>query len=179
MTPLGTLEPLSARHITVMNADVVAYSAMMERDAPTTILALIQNVRWISNAVERAGGILIDAVGDNLMARFPTETDALQCASLIQQSEALRNCGLPDHAHIRLRIGVHSGIAFEYRGRLYGEALNVASRLQNSAPAGGLAISSPVANHASQLLRSARYSEAVLELKNITVPVTALMVSIR
>lgn len=160
---------------TLLNADVVGYSAMMSRNELGTLYALLTNMRWLSRSVKAFGGRVIDSPGDNLLAEFGNEAAAVECALFVQQRVEERNSGIVPELQIRFRIGVHSGTLIELRQRLYGEAVNVSARLQSVADCGGVLVSSATAERlpcemSEAMLRNPRS----FQLKHIPLPVTAL-----
>lgn len=160
---------------TLLNADVVGYSAMMSRNELGTLHALLVNMHWLSRSVEAFGGRVIDSPGDNLLAEFDSEVSAVECALFVQRRGDERNRGLPSDLQIHFRIGVHSGSLIELQRRLYGETVNVSARLQAVAKCGGVLVSRATADRLP-----GRMSELKLEnpqdfmLKHIPRPVTAL-----
>jgi adenylate cyclase len=179
MRTTGAVHRPGPSHQAIMNADVVAYSAMIALDAPATIASLRHNLRWICSALEPFDGRLLDAVGDNFMAQFPDEQAAVLCSTLIQRCEPIRNHGVPEHARVRLRIGIHAGPVFACSGRAYGDVVNVAARLQSAAPSGGLMMSALVADRCYRQLRSFHCIESLPALKNIPFQLPAVTAVLR
>lgn len=175
--PSGGEHRLRKRRAVILNADVVGYSAMMAHDAQGTIAALLDNTRWLAQAVMAFGGRVVDAPGDNLMAEFTNEHQAVKCAMYVQWQEAGRNRHLPENQRIRFRIGIDAGEVYGLAGRVYGNAVNIAARLQSAAQTGGLLISEAVAERCSLpgLARTCDYQRR--HLKNIPVPVGTLALS--
>ncbi|MDD9972341.1 MAG: adenylate/guanylate cyclase domain-containing protein [Myxococcales bacterium] len=162
----------------LMNADVVGYSAMMARDATGTVEALLGSTRWLAGAVESFGGRVVDAPGDNLMAEFDREWAAIRCAMYVQWTEGWRNRHVPDHLRIRYRIGIEAGDVIDVHGRLYGNPVNVAARLQAQAEAGGVLVSAPVAERCRPQLRGVSGTYGVHQLKNIPEPCPTLALTV-
>jgi adenylate cyclase len=117
----------------ILNADVVGYSRMMAADDLAALDRLLASMRRMVGAVTRAGGRVVDATGDNLMAELPNETAALRCALEVQHALAERN--------------QDSGELLTRNGRLYGDVVNTAARLQAAAAPDGILISAAVAEH--------------------------------
>src|SRR5262245_20359930 len=93
----------------VLNADVVGYSRMMAVNDLATLELLLLEIRRMIDAVTRAGGRVVDATGDNLMAELPNESAALRCALEVQRALAERNQCRQDADQLHVRIGVHGG----------------------------------------------------------------------
>jgi adenylate cyclase len=132
---------------TVLSADVVGYTAMMAADTPATVTALVAHVREIEAIVRRFSGRVVDAPGDNVLVELAREEDALACA--IEVHRALAYMPLPRGVpRLQFRIGLHSGPALERKGRLYGDGVNVAARLQAAAEPDAIWMSEAVAERA-------------------------------
>jgi adenylate cyclase len=84
---------------------------------------------------------VVDAPGDNLLAEFPSAVDAVQCAVAIQAALATRNEALPARRRMQFRIGINLGDVIADGERIYGDGVNIAARVQDLAPAGGICIS--------------------------------------
>jgi adenylate cyclase len=142
------IDAVHRKHTTVMSADVVGYSAMMSADATATLGALLAHFRRIEAIVRLHGGRIVDAPGDNLLVEFPDEVRALRCAVQVQREIA----SAPRHAastpRMHFRIGLHSGDSLERHGRLYGDAVNIAARLQAAAEPDGILMSEAIAERA-------------------------------
>jgi adenylate cyclase len=128
----------------ILNADVVGYSRLMAGDEVGTVRTLTGHRDAIGSLVQQHGGRVVDSPGDNLLAEFPSATDAVQCAVAIQQAIADRNAGLPEPRRMELRIGIHLGDVIAEDERLYGDGVNIAARLQGLADPGGICISGAV-----------------------------------
>jgi adenylate cyclase len=131
---------------TVMSADVVGYTALMAGDARGTLSSLLTCFRRIESLVKQFGGRIVDAPGDNMLIEFPSEVGAVSCAIEVQRMlEALRQAASGSALH--MRIGLHSGEALARCGRLYGDPVNIAARLQTAADSDGIMFSETVAKY--------------------------------
>lgn len=127
-----------------MSADVVGYTAMMAADAHATLSNLFACFRRVEALVKQFGGRIVDAPGDNMLIEFPNEVGAVLCAVEVQRMlEALRRVFPGPTLH--MRIGLDSGHSLERCGRLYGDPVNIASRLQTAADSDGILLSEAVA----------------------------------
>lgn len=128
----------------ILNADVVGYSRLMTEDAVATVRTLTAHREAIGSLVRQHRGRVVDSPGDNLLAEFPSATDAVQCAVAIQEAVADRNGRLPESRRMKLRIGIHLGDVIAEDERLYGDGVNIAARLEGLADPGGICISGAV-----------------------------------
>ena len=117
---------LDRRLTTIVAMDVVGYSSLMERDEVGT-LDLVKGIRAtvVDPAVVRHTGRIFKLMGDGILAEFSSVVEALQCAMEIQHGCAAES------KDIRLRIGIHVGdIVFEAE-EIYGDGVNLASRVES------------------------------------------------
>jgi adenylate cyclase len=126
---------------TILSADVVGYSRLMEDDEEATIQTLNAYRNSMSFLIEQHRGRVVDMTGDNLMAEFSSVVDAVKCAVEIQKEISERNADLPENRRMLFRIGVNLGDIVEEDDRIYGDGVNVAARLEGMAEGGGICIS--------------------------------------
>ena len=131
----------------ILYADVAGFVRLMEGDEDLTVrhLKSAQAEVW-RPAIESAGGTLVDSVGDSLLAEFDSALAAVATAIDIQERMARFNEMLDEQRRLMLRIGVHLGevIADEESGRIFGDGVNLAARIQGLAEPGGIAVSRAV-----------------------------------
>ena len=125
----------------ILSADVKGYSRMMGEDEAATIYTLKLYKEAMTEVIERYRGRVVDAPGDNLLAEFASVVDAVQCAVEIQHELAERNKELPENRKMVYRIGVNIGDVVQENGRIYGDGVNIAARIEGMADGGGICIS--------------------------------------
>jgi adenylate cyclase len=128
----------------ILSADVVGYSRLMADDEAATIRTLSGYREAIAMLVRQHRGRVVDFPGDNILTEFPTALDAVRCALEIQGVLRARNANLPAERRMEFRIGVHMGDIAVEGGRVYGDGVNIAARLEALAEAGGVCISATV-----------------------------------
>src|SRR5215204_4342992 len=121
----------------IMFTDIVGYTALMGADEEKAFDLLGRNREIQKPLITRYNGTWIKELGDGVLASFNTASDAVTCAISIQQS-CLKIPGLS------LRIGIHLGEVLFEDGDVFGDGVNIASRLQAIAPIGGIWISEAV-----------------------------------
>jgi adenylate cyclase len=141
--PLGMERRLAA----ILSADVQGYSRLMRADETATIRTLTAYRGLMASLIQQYRGRVVDDPGDNLLAEFPSVVEAVQCAVTIQRTLAARNAVLPRHRQMVFRMGLHVGDVVVDQERIYGEAVNLAARLEGVAEGGGLCISGTVYDH--------------------------------
>ena len=87
----------------------------------------------IRNLVGDYGGTVVNVAGDGVVALFPGANQALHFAVEMQRELAARNATLPPDRRVEFRIGIELGQVVVDRGRLYGDAVNIAARVQEAA----------------------------------------------
>lgn len=132
----------------ILSADVKSYSRLMANDEQATIRTLNEYREVISTDIRDHRGRVVDITGDNLLAEFGSVVDAVTCAVEIQKELAARNADLPSNRKMEFRIGINSGDVVEEEGRLYGDGVNIAARIEALADGGGICISGTVYDHA-------------------------------
>jgi class 3 adenylate cyclase len=121
----------------IMFTDIVGYTALMGNDEQKAFELLRRNREIHKSAIEEFGGQWIKELGDGVMASFPLVTNAVYAALRIQ--EACNQANL-----FKLRIGIHQGEVLFESGDVFGDAVNIASRIQPLAPPGGIYVSESI-----------------------------------
>ena len=165
---------MQRRRSTLLSADVVGYSRMMEAAEHRTLQALLEVITGIEREITRFGGRLVDAPGDNVLAEFPSESPALKCALAIQRSLARRNLRVAELDRLHLRIGLHSGELLATGGKLYGKTVNIASRLQQAAQPASVFLSEAVAERLDSKLACQLLELGSFRYKNLSDSVATL-----
>lgn len=133
-----TEERVEARLVALVNGDVVGFSRLTAEDPDATLEALAERRRRVGELVADHRGRLADFTGDNFLAEFPSATDALRCAVAIQRAGAVEQARVPEDRRIRFRLGVHLGEVRAQEGRIVGDGVNAAARLEAIADPGGI-----------------------------------------
>ncbi len=155
----------------ILAADVVEYSRLMGADEPGTLAALKIRRAVFDELVNEFDGREFGSVGDSLMAEFPSAVNAVLCALAIQQRTEEENASLPAARRMHLRIGVNLGDVIEENGTAFGDAVNVAARLQSLAKPGGLLISRSVYDQVHLKVQARFIDAGTRQVKNIEEPV--------
>jgi adenylate cyclase len=136
-----TAHELKRKLTTILCADVVGYSRLMQNDETATVKTLESYKTVIYELVAQHRGRVVDSPGDNLLADFASVVDAVQCAVAIQKELRAHNTQLPENRKMKFRIGVNLGDVIEEQSRIYGDGVNIAARLESLADPGGICIS--------------------------------------
>lgn len=155
----------------ILAADIVDYSRLMSADEAGTLAALNARRAIFDAQVAEFGGRVFGSVGDSLMAEFPSAVNAVSAALTIQSRVEAENSVLPSGRRMALRAGINLGDVIHEQGGVFGDAVNVAARLQALANPGGVMISGAVYDQVRGKLQ-ARYVDAgQRQVKNIREPV--------
>ena len=132
------------RHVCVLSLDVVGYSRMMARDDMMAVAALRAARSVIRDEAKRSSGRIFGTAGDSFMLESQTRLRRWGCAVCVQNSVSSHNGGLPELEQIWLRAGVAGGSAIDDDGNLFGDAVNIAARLQEACTSGGVLVAGDV-----------------------------------
>jgi len=156
------------RMAAIMAADVVGYTALMAADEAGTYEQLKDlRVTIAEPEISNRNGRIFKLMGDGLLAEFESAVDAVDCAVVIQQGLLERNASSPDRPPIQLRIGIDVGDVIAEGDDLYGEAVNLASRIEQAASPGGIFLSKATFDHVKSKLPFAITDLGSRKLKNI------------
>ena len=155
----------------ILSADIAGYSRLMGEDEPATVHDLKGHQAAILPLVSGHGGRIMDTAGDGILAVFRSVIGAIQCAIEIQTVMAVRNQDTPENRRMRFRIGINLGDVIHDEIRIYGDGINVASRLEALAAPGGVLVSQAVYDQVRDRLDLAFEDLGERELKNIARPV--------
>lgn len=173
-----TKESYKRKLTAILSADVVAYSSLMDDNEAETIRTLKNNCSAITTLIGHNRGRVVDIVGDNLLAEFHSLVDAVNCGTEIQKELAQRNKELPNNRKMEFRIGINVGDVVEEHGRIYGDGVNIAARIQELADAGGICISGGVYDQIENKLDLAYSFLGEHKVKNITRPIRVYVVKL-
>src|SRR6266568_1463802 len=154
----------------IMFTDMVGYSALAQRDDKLALELLEEHRRLLREMFPRFNGTEIKTIGDAFLIEFNSALEAAQCAIEIQRTLAKRNHDVLADRRIELRIGIHIGDVVHRGGDVYGDGVNIASRIEALASAGGICVSMDVERQIRNALEARFEKLASTELKNISVP---------
>lgn len=140
----GQTEAVRRQLKAILSADVKDYSRLMAENEMQTIEALKVRRDLIASQVRRHSGRVVDSPGDNLLAEFGSVVRAVECAVEIQRELDGMNRPIPSENRMAYRIGINQGDVVIDQGKLYGDGVNIAARIEKLADPGGIAISGTV-----------------------------------
>jgi adenylate cyclase len=155
----------------ILSADVEGYSRLMDDDEEATVRTLTAYRNAITDLVQQFRGRIVDTPGDNILAEFTSIVDAVNCAVEIQRELAERNAELEYKRKMEFRIGVNLGDVIEEEGRIYGDGVNIAARVEAMAEAGGICITGRAYDQVANKLGLGYEHLGEHKVKNISTPI--------
>lgn len=154
----------------IMFTDMVGYSALSQRDDKLAQELLEEHRRLLREIFPRFHGTEIKTIGDAFLVEFGSALEAAQCAIEIQRTLAKRNHDVTSERRIELKIGIHIGDVMHRDGDVYGDGVNIASRIEQLAGAGGICVSMDVERQIRNALEARFEKFGTADLKNIKLP---------
>ena len=154
----------------IMFTDMVGYSALAQHDDRLALELLEEHRRLLREIFPRFNGTEIKTIGDAFLVEFASALEAAQCAIEIQRTLAKRNHDVTSDRRIKLKIGIHIGDVIHRDGDVYGDGVNIASRIEQLAGAGGICVSTDVERQIRNALEARFEKFGSADLKNIKLP---------
>jgi adenylate cyclase len=161
---------------TIFASDVVGYSKMMGNNEEKTLEILGERREVIDSAIADYNGIIFGSAGDSVIAEFGSPVKAAECAVQIQGKMKTINENVPKDQQMIFRIGINIGDVMVSKDNLFGDAVNVAARLESAAQPSGICVSKTVFDLINQKIRVSFEDAGKLDLKNIVEPIQAYFV---
>jgi len=165
-------EPMPRRLAAIVAGDIFGYSRLMQIDEEGTHNRVKRIEReLIEPSIKEHHGKLVKTTGDGFIAIFDSPVEAVRCSIVIQQNLVGRNASLPKHHWIEYRIGVNLGDVIIETDDVYGDGVNIATRLEGIANPGQVYISGGIYEQIKHKLVCGYEALGDRKVKNITDPV--------
>ena len=161
----------------IFAADVEGYSRLMGRDEVGTLRTLTAYRVIIDRLIASHRGRIFNTAGDSVLADFGSAVDAVECAVEIQEAVGKENADRSADDQMRFRIGIHVGDIIVQGDNLFGDAVNIAARLEALAEPGGICVSGTVRDHIGTKLSVEFIDLGPQQVKNIAQPIKAYRIS--
>jgi len=153
-----------------MFTDMVDYTSISEKNEELALTLLEDHRQLLRPVFARHGGREVKTVGDGFLVEFPSALEAVRCGLEIQQLMYRRNQGVTSEKKILLRVAVHLGDVEHRDGDVYGDAVNIASRIQSLTDPGGICITQQVYDHVRKNEEFRMVALGQNRLKNVQTP---------
>lgn len=160
----------------IMFTDLVGYTALAQRDESGSLRVLENHRKLVRRMVARYGGREVKTMGDAFLLEFKSALDAIRCAVEIQKAHRAYNEG--ESGKIIVRVGIHVGDVIHRAGDIYGDAVNVASRICPIAGGGEICISEQVCDQVRNKIPFALKKLQSRDLKNVVSPIDLFLVEL-
>src|SRR5688572_20165997 len=156
----------SSRHLAaILFTDIVGYTSMMQRDETQALSAVRKHHDYLEQLVPAYNGEIYQYYGDGSLSIFSSATQAVHCAYELQKK-------MLAEPRVLLRTGIHIGEIYTEGGKIFGDGVNVASRIESIAQGGTVLFSRDVyekiRNHTSFKIKPV----GTFEFKNVDDPVS-------
>ncbi|MBR0836789.1 SUMF1/EgtB/PvdO family nonheme iron enzyme [Bradyrhizobium manausense] len=156
----------------IIVGDIASYSRLMQADEEGTHVRVKRIERdLIEPSIVEHHGSLVKTTGDGFIAIFDSPVEAVRCSIVIQQNLIGRNASIPKHSRIEYRIGVNLGDVIVEPDDIYGDGVNIATRLEGIAEPGQVYISGAIYEQIKHKVVCGYESLGDRKVKNITDPV--------
>jgi adenylate cyclase len=173
--PSSVMHAEHRRLVAIMFTDIVGFSRQMGSNEAHMLRLLETHNQIIQQAVTEHHGSVIKTIGDAFLVDFPSVVHAVQCAQKIQTQFLIYNAEKGKTEKIHVRIGIHLGDIVQRDGDVFGDGVNIASRLQGLAEPDTICLSDMVYRDvAKKLDLGAVVSLGRPKLKNIAGAVSGL-----
>ena len=161
----------------LMFTDMVAYTALTQRNEELAMELLNEQRRLIRQFLAKHKGREVDTIGDAFLVEFTSALEAVRCAVGIQSALKEMNAKRPDEKKIWIRVGIHLGDVIHTGTQVAGDAVNIASRIEPLAPPGGICVTAQVYTSVVNKFEGTFESMGIPELKNISTPIEVYRIS--
>ena len=152
------------RHLAaILFSDIVGYSGMMQQDEVRAMNLVNHYLAVLKSSVCAHSGKILNDYGDGNLCTFPSAFEALKCAMELQAK-------LREEPAVPLRIGLHIGEIFLQNRKVFGDGVNIASRIQSLAIGNSILISSAFHNNIKNQSEFKTVSIGQFHFKNIDEP---------
>jgi adenylate cyclase len=152
----------------IMFTDIVGYTSLTESNEALALKLLDEHRKIIRPIISSHNGKEVKTIGDAFLVEFSSAVEATKCAFGIQEAFSNFNANRKPRERILLRIGIHLGDVIHSDRDVYGDAVNVASRIEGLCEPGGISISRQVYDSVRSKMHNVRFESIGLrQMKNV------------
>ncbi len=160
--------------LTVFFIDIVSYTEKSSAVDASTLIGLIRAFEgMVTPAIQQMRGTVIKKMGDAVLATFKHPFNAAQAALNIQEKIRAYNQYRLDAERFNVRIGLHTGLVIRKDGDIFGDTVNVASRMETSANPGDILLTQDTYEEIREFVRCTRMGD--IQVKGKPEPITAYL----
>ena len=154
-----------------MFTDLVGYTALTQRNEALAMQLLEEHRKLVRPLFPKHDGREIKTIGDAFLVEFASALEAARCAFDIQQELHEMNSGRTQNMRVLLRIGIHLGDVIHGQNDVYGDAVNIASRIEALASPGGICVTQQVYDQIKNKFEFPLSTLGEKNLKNVEEPI--------
>jgi|GEM_PF-2719781 len=147
MNILSDKHSSSVQNLAILCADIYEYTKLTNQDQLNTHKNLKNRFKIIQQIIQENNGTIIRMFGDSILVSFEYARNAIYCAAEIQRASHAHNFKLELNQELLFRIGISYGKVICENEEPYGNAVNIAKRLEELAKPGGIYIADDVLNN--------------------------------
>ena len=159
------------RHLAViMFADIVGYTALMQHNESEALQSLNRFKENLYSRVNAQHGQIIQFYGDGCLITFTNASNAIDCSKTLQET-------FREQPELPVRIGIHLGDVIFKEGNIFGDCVNIASRIESMGLPGAVLFSDAIKNQISNKPEFQFVSLGKFEFKNVDLPMEIFALS--
>ena len=172
----GHVREESRRLAALMITDMVGYTRLSQRDEALALRLLEEHNDVVRDSVAAHGGREVKQTGDGFFVEFPSALQAVSCSIDIQRRLYERNAKMDESNRFQVRIGLHVGDVVHRDNDVFGDGVNITSRIEPLALPGGVCLSQSIQAQVWNKIDRPLMSLGAKELKNVEVPMEVFRV---
>ena len=161
-----------------MFTDMVGYTRMAQANEAMALELLQEHRALLRPVISSHGGTEVKTMGDAFLVEFRSALEAVVCGVDMQLKMGERNSKAPESRRVKIRVGIHLGDVVHSSGDVYGDAVNVASRMEPLAEPGGVCISQQVYDNIRNKTALEIVKLGEIELKNVELPMAVYRIEL-
>jgi class 3 adenylate cyclase len=154
----------------IMFTDMVGYSALVQKNEALALKLLEEHRQLLRPLFRKHEGKEIKTIGDAFLVEFASTLEAIRCAAEIQTILKDYNSSPHQNFKIQIRVGLHMGDVVYRENDVFGDGVNIASRIEPLAKPGGICLSQQVYDQVHNKFAGKFIKLGAVDLKNIRAP---------
>jgi len=160
----------------LMLTDIVGYTAKVQANEQLALELLEEHNHLLTAILTRNNGQLVKNTGDGFLVVFQSALNAARCAVDIQTALHERNLTSPEARRVQIRVGLHVGDVVHRNGDIFGDGVNITSRIEALAPPGGIVLTNAIRDQVWNKIEAPLISLGFHDLKNLRQSIEVLRI---